>query len=67
VRVIDKQSDWVQTLDISSDGRWLAAGRYDGTLSLYDAKSYRELRPPMLVFDPRLPPTANQIKEVAGK
>jgi WD40 repeat protein len=67
MRVIDKQSDWVQALDISSDGKWLAAGRYDGTLSLYDVKSYQELRPPTLVFDLHLPPTANTIKEVAGK
>ncbi len=67
VGVIDKQSDWVQALDISADGRWLAAGRYDGTLSLYDVKSYQELRPPMLVFDPRLPPMPNQVKEVTGK
>jgi WD40 repeat protein len=67
VSVLDKQSDWVQALDISSDGAWLAAGRYDGTLSLYDVRSYKEMWPPMMVFDPRLPPAAIPEKEVAGK
>jgi len=38
--VLNNQSDWVDALAISPDGKWLAAGRYDGTLSLYDAKSY---------------------------
>jgi WD40 repeat protein len=44
IRVIGKQPDWVEALAISTDGRWLAAGRYDGSLSLYDAKSYKEVR-----------------------
>ncbi len=67
VKVIDRQSDWVQALDMSSNGRWLAAGRYDGTLTLYDVNTYQEMRPPMLVFDCRLPSSANRVKEVAGK
>jgi len=37
VRVIDHQPDWVETLGISADGKLLAAGRYDGSLSVYSA------------------------------
>jgi WD40 repeat protein len=67
ISVIEKQSDWVEALDISADGKWLAAGRYDGTLSLYDVKTLKELRTPMMVFDPHLPSSASPVKEVAGK
>jgi tetratricopeptide (TPR) repeat protein len=35
VRVIDHQPDWVETLGISPDGKLLAAGRYDGSFSVY--------------------------------
>lgn len=34
-RVFGEQSDWVLGLAVSRDGRWLAAGRYDGTLGVY--------------------------------
>ncbi len=36
LRVIDKQPDWVQALSVSPDGNRLAAGRYNGSLTLYD-------------------------------
>ena len=36
LRVIDHQPDWVQALSISPDGTRLAAGRYNGTLTVYD-------------------------------
>jgi WD40 repeat protein len=39
LRVIDHQPDWVQALSISPDGTRLAAGRYNGSLTLYDAKA----------------------------
>jgi len=32
---LEAQPDWVMGLALSADGRWLAAGRYDGTLGLY--------------------------------
>jgi hypothetical protein len=38
-------------LAISPDGKWLAAGRYDGTLSLYDTKSYKPMLGLLLAFD----------------
>ncbi len=34
LNALEKQSDWVCALDISPDGRTLALGRYDGTMSL---------------------------------
>ena len=67
ISVIDKQTDWVEALDMSADGKWLAAGRYDGSLSVYDAKSYKQLRAPMRVFDSPQPPAENQAKEAGGK
>ncbi|MGI6456439.1 MAG: c-type cytochrome domain-containing protein [bacterium] len=38
-RVISDQSDWVNALAISPDGKYLAAGRYDGSLTVYEAES----------------------------
>jgi WD40 repeat protein len=67
IRAIDQQSDWAETLAISSDGRWLAAGRYNGTLSLYDTATYKEVRGPMMVFDLRQPPAGNESKEAASR
>ena len=51
VRVIDHQPDWVQALGISPDGKWLAAGRFNGTLSLYDVQNYTEVRGQMMAFE----------------
>jgi WD40 repeat protein len=34
-QMLDAQPDWVMALALSGDGKWLAAGRYDGTLGLY--------------------------------
>ncbi len=38
LRVIDHQPDWVQALSINPDGTKLAAGRNDGSLTIYDIK-----------------------------
>ena len=43
IRVIDHQPDWVEALSISPDGTRLAAGRFNGTLSLFDMKSFKEV------------------------
>ena len=32
---LEAQPDWILGLALSADGKWLAAGRYDGTLGLY--------------------------------
>lgn len=42
--VVDRQPDWVDALDMSPDGKWVAAGRYDGSLGLYDAATFKEAR-----------------------
>jgi WD40 repeat protein len=67
VGVIDNQSDWVEALDISPDGTWLAAGRYNGTLSVYDLKTYKDLGGPRKIFDSLKPQNGNEGKETAGR
>jgi len=67
VSVIDNQSDWVQALDISPDGKWLAAGRFNGTLSLYDLKTYKEIGGERPVFDSLKAHNGNEPKEAAGR
>ena len=39
---LDGQSDWVMSLAFSPDGGRLAAGRFDGSLSIYDSETYRD-------------------------
>jgi hypothetical protein len=39
--LLEPQPDWVMGLALSADGRWLAAGRYDGTFGLYDLANGR--------------------------
>jgi len=39
--LLEAQPDWVMGLALSGDGRWLAAGRYDGTFGLYDLNNGR--------------------------
>ena len=50
IRVIDKQPDWVEALSLSPDGHWLAAGRWNGTVSLYDLKNFEQVVGPMVAF-----------------
>ena len=63
--VIDKQPDWVEALAISPDGKWLAAGRYNGTLSLYDAGTYKESRGSMTVFGALKEPASGKAIQAA--
>jgi len=42
LKLIPGQTDWVYGLAFSPAGRTLAAGRFDGTLSVYDAATYRD-------------------------
>lgn len=65
--VIDHQPDWVETLGISPDGTWLAAGRYNGSLSLYDVKTYKEVLGPMMAFEPREPSTKSDKMQTANR
>ena len=65
IRVIDHQPDWVQALSVSPDGTRLAAGRFNGSLSVYDVENYKEVRGQMLAFEPRQPAAAIENKQVA--
>lgn len=56
--VIDQQPDWVQALAISPDGKWLAAGRYNGSLSLYDINTHKEARATTMIFSALKSPVA---------
>ena len=67
IGVIDQQSDWAEALAISPNGRWLATGRYNGTLSLYDTSTYKDARGPMMVFDLRQPTAGKESKEAASR
>lgn len=52
---IPHQSDWVDALSLSPDGKWLAAGRFDGTLSIYNMDtvgSPRQALGPLIAFTP---------------
>ncbi|HLY60356.1 MAG TPA: c-type cytochrome domain-containing protein [Terriglobia bacterium] len=53
VGVIDHQPDWVEALGMSPDGNLLAAGRYNGSLSLYDPKTFKQLEGPSMAYVPR--------------
>lgn len=39
--VLPTQPDWVLGLAVSHDGRWLATGRYNGTVAVYDVATRR--------------------------
>jgi len=41
-KLIPNQSDWVYGLQFSPDGRQLAVGRMDGSLSLYDSVQFKD-------------------------
>ena len=40
VKSLSPQPDWAYAIEFSPDGKWLAAGRYDGSLSIYDTQKY---------------------------
>jgi WD40 repeat protein len=65
VSVIDHQPDWVEALGISRDGKWLAAGRYNGTLSVYDMKTYKQVEGPMTTFAPQGPSNQGVVRQSA--
>jgi WD40 repeat protein len=67
LRVIDRQPEWVQALAISPDGKWLAAGRFNGTLSLYDVRNDKAPAGQWVVFAPRQPAEGDERKQVASQ
>jgi WD40 repeat protein len=48
---LENQPDWVDAISISPDGKWLAAGRYDGTVSVYDTASAKQVSGPWVAFE----------------
>jgi dipeptidyl aminopeptidase/acylaminoacyl peptidase len=67
IEAIDHQPDWVDALDIGSDGRWLVAGRYNGTLSLYNTTTGKEPVAQITVFDSHLPPVRTEAQQAASR
>jgi hypothetical protein len=65
VSVIEHQPDWVEALGISRDGKWLAAGRYNGTLSVYDMKTYKQVEGPLTAFAPVGPSNKGVVRQSA--
>jgi WD40 repeat protein len=55
IRTIARQSDWVDAMSVSRDGNWLAAGRFDGTLSVYRMGSFQQALGPLVAFKPYVP------------
>ena len=64
--VADRQSDWVDAIDMSPDGKWVAAGRYDGSCSLYDAASFKEARSFQAMI-PTQPARISKAQEAASR
>jgi WD40 repeat protein len=62
---LDKQPDWVETIGISPDGKWLAAGCYNGTLSIYNLQDYEEVGRPVVAFQTQ--PPAAELKQTATR
>jgi WD40 repeat protein len=59
VKDLDNQPDWVEALSVSPDGKWLAAGCYNGTVSVYDMATYNQVLGPLVAFEPYQPATAS--------
>jgi WD40 repeat protein len=55
ISVFENQSDWVEALTVSPNSKWLAAGRFDGTVSVYDLTDHKQVLGPMLAFDASQP------------
>jgi WD40 repeat protein len=55
ISVIAHQPDWVEALSISPDGTRLAAGRINGTVSVFDMKSFQQVLGPWVAFESRGP------------
>jgi len=55
IGIIPHQSDWVDAMSLSPNGKWLAAGRFDGTLSIYRMGSFDQALGPLLAFQGNAP------------
>jgi WD40 repeat protein len=53
VRTLERQSDWPQALEWTPDGRRLAVGRYDGTVSIYETGTGKRVGDPIRPASPQ--------------
>jgi WD40 repeat protein len=67
ISVLANQPDWVEALSISPNGKWLAAGRYDGTFSVYDLGNYKQVLGPQVAFEPHQPPGRQSERQAASR
>jgi WD40 repeat protein len=67
LKALDKQPDWVQAISITPNGRSLAAGRYDGSVSIYDLATYQQVLGPLVAFVPYQPPASAEKAESARR
>jgi WD40 repeat protein len=44
-QILEKQPDWAMGLDLSTDGKRIAAARYDGSVAVYDTATGKSLSP----------------------
>lgn len=47
IKVLEKQSDWVQALDISADGKLLSIGTHDGSVKIYETSAWKQVMMPL--------------------
>jgi hypothetical protein len=62
LKALDKQPDWVQAVSISPNGKWLAAGRYDGSVSVYDLATYQQMLGPIIAFGAYKPAARQKVE-----
>jgi WD40 repeat protein len=67
VKVLENQPDWVEAMSISPDGKWLAAGRYDGSVSVYNLGTYEQVLGPIPAFETYRAATPAQARQTAAR
>jgi WD40 repeat protein len=67
ISVFDNQSDWVEALTVSPNSRWLAAGRYDGTVSVYDLNDHKQVLGPLVAFETHEPAGSDSQHQAASR
>jgi len=65
LKALDKQPDWVQAVSVSPDGKWLAAGRYDGSVSVYDLATYQQVLGPIVAFAAYQPAVEQKVESAS--
>ena len=71
----DGLTDWMknrlgQVEDVLSEREWLAAGRYDGTVSVYDLSDHKQVLGPLVAFEvhqAEVPSQGQAAQQVSGQ